>query len=376
MRDMYYDVLNDLKSIDDVNKPTKKLHEGRMSKAQRHNNMLDNVFADAKKIDDAKEEFLLKNGFSKKDIAELRKNQGLSKHALDDKLIELNLWDKFWSQYNSRNSSKITEEYKEDEEYVYEFAADDITKDDIKMMKFYNIKPLGKLKSFEDENYYNFAVKGKYKDLKKFCDDYLDYQLHPDYICPEEDFDYEDREWVRGVKESATKSKDIKDRKLVTGSDFPKKGKVIGDKTIKENISSYKKKDKEIYQVETGVLLKKDDPEFDAYNVAFNKKYALYNENIVFFSSLKDAIDFAMSEVKDGVNRTYAVVSNAGYLNDDLFVENGNIVDSEGNDFSEDFNTFLFEDVVQSFVKVDDEIIRNFLNKDLADFVQIEESEK
>ena len=376
MRDMYYDVLNDLKSIDDVNKPTKKLHEGRMSKAQRHNNMLDNVFANAKKIDDAKEEFLLKNGFSKKDIAELRKNQGLSKHTLDDKLIELNLWDKFWSQYNSRNSSKITEEYKEDEEYVYEFAADDITKDDIKMMKFYNIKPLGKLKSFEDENYYNFAVKGKYKDLKKFCDDYLDYQLHPDYICPEEDFDYEDREWVRGVKEAATKSKDIKDRKLVTGNDFPKSGKVIGDKTIKENISSYKKKDKEIYQVETGVLLKKDDPEFDAYNVAFNKKYALYNENIVFFSSLKDAIDFAMSEVKDGVNRTYAVVSNAGYLNDDLFVENGNIVDSEGNDFSEDFNTFLFEDVVQSFVKVDDEIIRNFLNKDLADFVQIEESEK
>ena len=85
---------------------------------------------------------------------------------------------------------------KEDDDvyYIYEFYYPDITDEDKDKMKEYRLEVLGKTGKSRGEK--NLAVKGKLNDLKKYCKDYLDYEMHPDYLIPEDDFvgDYYDEE--------------------------------------------------------------------------------------------------------------------------------------------------------------------------------------
>lgn len=91
---------------------------------------------------------------------------------------------------------EMTEDYKKDNEvYVYEFNAADINDNHAELLHKYNLTPLGEVKdlNYPEEN--NYAVKGKLKDLNKFAHD-IYYELHPDYLTLEKDYDYEDREWI------------------------------------------------------------------------------------------------------------------------------------------------------------------------------------
>lgn len=92
---------------------------------------------------------------------------------------------------------EMTEDYKKDNEvYVYEFNAADINDNHVELLHKYNLTPIGEVKDLnypEGEN--NYAVKGKLKDLNKFAYD-IYYELHPDYLTLEKDYNYEDREWV------------------------------------------------------------------------------------------------------------------------------------------------------------------------------------
>lgn len=91
---------------------------------------------------------------------------------------------------------EVTEDYKKDNEvYVYEFNAADINDNHAELLYKYNLTPIGEVKdlNYPEEN--NYAVKGKLKDLNKFAYD-IYYELHPDYLTLEKDYDYEDREWI------------------------------------------------------------------------------------------------------------------------------------------------------------------------------------
>ena len=92
---------------------------------------------------------------------------------------------------------EMVEDYKKDNEiYVYEFNAADINDSHAELLHKYKLTPLGEVKDLsypEGEN--NYAVKGKLKDLNKFAYD-IYYELHPDYLTLEKDYNYEDREWI------------------------------------------------------------------------------------------------------------------------------------------------------------------------------------
>ena len=63
-----------------------------------------------------------------------------------------------------------------------------------------------------------------------------------------------------------------------------------------------------VYMVEVGVLLNKDDHEFESYNCVWDKLWGYYDENHLFFFDKNEAINYAKEYVDSGVKTTYAVV--------------------------------------------------------------------
>lgn len=79
---------------------------------------------------------------------------------------------------------------KDSGEYVYQFPAD-MTKEDITMAEKYGLKYLGVV----NENGFqpgDHLIKGPLFKLKKYCREFLGYQMHPDYLYKENDIDLED----------------------------------------------------------------------------------------------------------------------------------------------------------------------------------------
>jgi hypothetical protein len=69
------------------------------------------------------------------------------------------------------------------ESYIYLFP--ELTYEDKEQLDNYNLILLGK-NIFKDE--INSVVKGTKADLERFAKEYLDYELHPDYLYLEDDF--------------------------------------------------------------------------------------------------------------------------------------------------------------------------------------------
>ena len=93
------------------------------------------------------------------------------------------------------------------------------------------------------------------------------------------------------------------------------------------------------YYIEMGVLIMpNEDPElFDEYNNVFNEKYGFFDEDRYSVSVLKEAKADAFEYVKNGVEKTYAIIT-------------------EGNSYD-------MEDVVFSIVKFNGNLIENFLER-------------
>ena len=74
---------------------------------------------------------------------------------------------------------------------------------------------------------------------------------------------------------------------------------------------------KKIYYIECGILLDKDDKEFDCYNMVFDKKHGFYDEFIDFAENLESAKKICDDYVNNGVNNTYGIITET-YGKDDL----------------------------------------------------------
>ena len=121
--------------------------------------------------------------------------------------------------------------------------------------------------------------------------------------------------------------------------------------------------ERDIYQVEVGVLLDRNDEEFFSYNNAFDKQWGYYDENIWFTTSLKLAKSSALKYVKDGVPNTYAIISKVGELSKGMFIYNGNIVDHNHHDYDCEFISEYLEDTIESYAKLNNKIVKHFLQK-------------
>lgn len=71
-----------------------------------------------------------------------------------------------------------------DSDYIY-LLPSDVNKKDLEGLKDYNLKLLG---VNTDEGDKSYVVKGTKANLEKYCDDYLGYIMHPDYLYKEDEF--------------------------------------------------------------------------------------------------------------------------------------------------------------------------------------------
>lgn len=65
----------------------------------------------------------------------------------------------------------------------------------------------------------------------------------------------------------------------------------------------------EVYQFELGVLLDKNDKEYECYNKVWDYKYGYYNVDWGFCRKLKDAQNYITDYVKNGCKNTYGIIS-------------------------------------------------------------------
>ena len=72
--------------------------------------------------------------------------------------------------------------------------------------------------------------------------------------------------------------------------------------------------EKEIIMLEVGILLDKDHEEFEQYSDVYDGKYGYYDESQEFkyASELERAKEEARRYVEDGVEGTYAIITNQG----------------------------------------------------------------
>ena len=107
-----------------------------------------------------------------------------------------------------------------------------------------------------------------------------------------------------------------------------------------------------VYLCDTGILLSPEDPEFKIYANVYDKKHGFYDEDMTCFPDIKKAITYAKEYVKNGVDNTYAVVS-----------EQDNTSGETLADFIEKFDVDEFdydiENVVFSARKTDGKIEEN-----------------
>ena len=92
-----------------ANEDIKKLAERGLTSAERHNRSMDKIFSDWRRQQELKKDILLSHGLTHDEVDELANNQGLTKHALDDKLRELGLWDEFVSKLDGMSESTLSE---------------------------------------------------------------------------------------------------------------------------------------------------------------------------------------------------------------------------------------------------------------------------
>lgn len=109
---------------------------------------------------------------------------------------------------------------------------------------------------------------------------------------------------------------------------------------------------KEVFLVDEGILLNRDDKSFEMYAYAYDNQYGYYDEDQFYVESKEDAIKQAKEYVEDGAENTYAIVSDS-YVSDDNDLT---ILEDE---------SYLPEDVIYSVAKINGNIVENFVKSDL-----------
>lgn len=125
-----------------------------------------------------------------------------------------------------------------------------------------------------------------------------------------------------------------------------------------------------IYQFEVGVLLNKDNNEYEFYSNGWDKNNGYYDENFGFVKTYEEAINYVEKYIKDGVKNTYGIISKVQVNEEDLrSIHNG---------YSESINMdYDLEKIIYNSYKNDEGIlIENFINKNINIYnLEDEESE-
>lgn len=97
-------------------------------------------------------------------------------------------YDTVWDAYIF---DKTLEDSIEEGKYIYQFPAD-LTKEDLEEMQNYNLEVLGIVETEGlEEMVEDWLVRGSLEDVKRYCEEYLNYEMHPGYLWKEEDCPYE-----------------------------------------------------------------------------------------------------------------------------------------------------------------------------------------
>ena len=111
-----------------------------------------------------------------------------------------------------------------------------------------------------------------------------------------------------------------------------------------------------ITMCEVGVLLDKSHCDFDFYSRSWTHEYGFYNENNILYQSQKEAREYARRYVKNGVENTYAIVSNEGECHwDEPFDDSDLSITARGFDAS---------DIIYCVAKINGKVVEDedFLN--------------
>jgi hypothetical protein len=106
------------------------------------------------------------------------------------------------------------------------------------------------------------------------------------------------------------------------------------------------------YLVDVGVLLTKEDKEFDFYSCVYNHKYGYYDENQYYVSTKEKATKEIKEYVENGVEGTYGIVS-LTTLDDSITkqdIDDGNV------DVSDEH--YKIEDVCVGYAKLNNQVCR------------------
>lgn len=126
-----------------------------------------------------------------------------------------------------------------------------------------------------------------------------------------------------------------------------------------------------IYQYEVGILLDKDNPEYDSYSMVYDGQHGFYNEDWGVELNLDEAKKYVQNYVNEGKPNTYGIISEIEVSDEELADIQKNIEDNgyfETSDYEADYSV---DNIIYSLYKSDDKIIENFINNSLID-----ESEK
>ena len=109
----------------------------------------------------------------------------------------------------------------------------------------------------------------------------------------------------------------------------------------------------DVILLEVGVLLTELDEDFNSYNGVYDHRYGYYDEDQTAYkeSDLAKAIKYARQYVLDGVDMTYAVITNQGQINYNGEFDENNI---------ENF-TYNAKDVIFSVAKIYGIIVEDFV---------------
>lgn len=83
---------------------------------------------------------------------------------------------------------------------------------------------------------------------------------------------------------------------------------------------------KEIFVLEVGVLLNDTNNEFDCYHIPnfYDNEYSFYDENRITYFDYNSAKEYADKYIKEGVNKTYAIIHSYIVNLDDYDIESIN----------------------------------------------------
>ncbi len=107
-----------------------------------------------------------------------------------------------------------------------------------------------------------------------------------------------------------------------------------------------------IYLVDVGVLIHKGEHEFEDYSGVYNHQYGFYDEDQWYVRSEQEAIQIAKEYVNDGVENTYAVVSQEA-IDDDF--------DEDLEELEPSYHEYIMDSVIYSAAKMDSKIVEHFL---------------